>query len=109
VVSQREKVFLTKTRDELMGSLEGSEICHGPVNDFQETFSDPQVLHREMVLEVDHPTEDRVKQVGFSIKFSETPGRVRLPSPGYGEHTKEVFYMSKDIPREILTSLVNQG
>jgi crotonobetainyl-CoA:carnitine CoA-transferase CaiB-like acyl-CoA transferase len=91
VVSQLEKVFLTKTRDEWVEYLEGFEICHGPVNDFRETFSDPQILHREMVLEVDHPTEGRVKQVGFPIKCSETPGRVRLPSPGYGEHTKEVL------------------
>jgi crotonobetainyl-CoA:carnitine CoA-transferase CaiB-like acyl-CoA transferase len=91
VVSQLEKVFLTKTRDEWVEYLEGFEICHGPVNDFRKTFSDPQVLHREMVLEVDHPTEGRVKQVGFPIKCSETPGRVRLPSPGYGEHTKEVL------------------
>jgi crotonobetainyl-CoA:carnitine CoA-transferase CaiB-like acyl-CoA transferase len=29
--------------------------------------------------------------VGFPIKFSESPGHIRLPSPGYGEHTKEVL------------------
>jgi crotonobetainyl-CoA:carnitine CoA-transferase CaiB-like acyl-CoA transferase len=91
VVSQLEGIFLTKTRDEWIEYLEGFEICHGPVNDFQGAFSDPQVLHREMVFEVDHPTEGHLKQVGFPIKFSETPGRVRLPSPGYGEHTGEVL------------------
>jgi len=91
VVSQLEKIFLTKTRDEWMEYLEDFEISHGPVYDFRETFSDPQVLHREMVLEVDHPTEGRIKQVGFPIKLSATPGRVRLPSPGYGEHTREVL------------------
>ena len=91
VVSQLEKVFLTKTRDEWVEYLEDFEICHGPVNDFQETFSDPQVLHRGMVLEVDHPTEGRIKQAGFPIKLSATPGRVRLPSPGYGDHTREVL------------------
>ncbi len=91
VVSQLEKVFLTKSREEWMEYLENFEICHGPVNDFQGTFSDPQVLHREMVFEVDHPTEGHVKQVGFPIKFSATPGHVRLPSPGYGEHTREVL------------------
>ncbi|MCK5552137.1 MAG: CoA transferase, partial [Deltaproteobacteria bacterium] len=73
------------------------------VNDFQETFSDPQVRHRGMVLEVDHPTEGRIKQVGFPIKFSETPSRIRLPSPGYGEHTTEVIrelgYTETDIER----------
>jgi crotonobetainyl-CoA:carnitine CoA-transferase CaiB-like acyl-CoA transferase len=90
-ISQLEEIFLTKTRDEWVEYLEDFEICHGPVNDFQETFSDPQVLHRDMVLEVDHPTEGRIKQVGFPIRFSETPGRARLPAPGYGEHTREVL------------------
>jgi len=91
VVSQLEKVFLTRTRDEWVEYLEDFEICHGPVNDFQETFSDPQVLHRGMVLEVDHPTEGRIRQAGFPIKFSKTPGRARLPSPGYGDHTRQVL------------------
>ncbi len=90
-ISQLEKIFLTKTRDEWVEYLEDFEICHGPVNDFQETFSDPQVLHRGMVLELDHPTEGRIKQLGFPVKFSETPGRIRLPTPGYGEHTREVL------------------
>jgi crotonobetainyl-CoA:carnitine CoA-transferase CaiB-like acyl-CoA transferase len=103
VSAQLEKIFITKTRDEWDEYLEDFEICHGSVNDFQETFSDPQILHREMVLEVDHPTEGRIKQVGFPIKFSETPGRIRLPSPGYGEHTKEVLrelgYTEGDIQR----------
>jgi len=90
-ISQLEEIFLTRTRDEWVNFLENFEICHGPVNDFQETFSDPQVVHRGMVLEVDHPTEGKIKQVGFPIKFSENPGRIRLPTPGYGEHTREVL------------------
>jgi crotonobetainyl-CoA:carnitine CoA-transferase CaiB-like acyl-CoA transferase len=91
VISQLEEIFLTRTRDEWVNFLENFEICHGPVDDFQETFSDPQVVHRGMVLEVDHPTEGKIKQVGFPIKFSETPGRLRLSSPGYGEHTREIL------------------
>jgi len=100
-ISQLEEIFRTKTRDEWVEYLEKFEICHGPVNDFQETFSDPQVLHRGMVLEADHPTEGPIKQVGFPIKLSETPGRMRLPSPGHGEHTREVLrelgYTQEDI------------
>ena len=90
-IAQLKEIFLTRTRDEWVDYLDGFEICHGPANDFQETFSDPQVLHREMVLLTDHPTEGPVKQLGFPIKFSQTPGRIRLPSPGYGEHTREVL------------------
>ncbi len=90
-IAQLEEIFLTRTRDEWIKYLDAFEVCHGPVNDFQETFSDPQVLHREMVLLMDHPTEGPVKQLGFPIKFSQTPGHIRLPSPGYGEHTRQVL------------------
>ena len=44
-----------------------------------------------MVIEVEHPTEGKVKQVGIAIKLSDTPGKVRsLPSLA-GEHTNEIL------------------
>ena len=52
---------------------------------------DPQLKHRQMVIELDHPERGSVKQVGIAIKLSETPGSVRSLSPETGEHTKEIL------------------
>jgi len=75
------QTFLTKTRDEWVDELKYMDICFGSVNTIEEVFSDPQVLHRRMLVEIDHPTEGKIKQIGIPIKFSETPGEIRTPPP----------------------------
>jgi crotonobetainyl-CoA:carnitine CoA-transferase CaiB-like acyl-CoA transferase len=62
-----------------------------PVNDVAEMVADPQVQAREMFVEVDHPTNGRLKTTGTPLKLSETPGRVRWLAPEPGEHNEEVF------------------
>jgi CoA:oxalate CoA-transferase len=54
-------------------------------------FQDPQILAQEMVMDVDHPGYGLVRMLGFPIKFSGRPCRVRRPAPRLGEHTNEVL------------------
>jgi CoA:oxalate CoA-transferase len=54
-------------------------------------FSDPQILAREMVVEVDHPKAGRGKTLGVTIKLSDTPGSIRRPAPLLGEHSEEIL------------------
>jgi crotonobetainyl-CoA:carnitine CoA-transferase CaiB-like acyl-CoA transferase len=74
----------------------------GPVNDLKEAFSDPQVLHQEMVLESPQPT-GKVKMTGFPVKLTDSPAKLRKPSPQLGEHTQEILeaagYSTVDIHR----------
>ncbi|HET6488430.1 MAG TPA: CoA transferase [Syntrophales bacterium] len=86
-----EKVFLTKTRDEWFDLLAANDVPVGKVNSLDETFQDPQILHRKMVIELDHPKLGKVKQVGILPKLSETPGQVRRFAPVHGEHTDEIL------------------
>jgi len=65
------KTFMTKTRDEWIKILRGANVCCAPVYDVGEAFSDPHSLLRDMVIEVEHPTEGRIKQLGFPWKFSD--------------------------------------
>jgi crotonobetainyl-CoA:carnitine CoA-transferase CaiB-like acyl-CoA transferase len=85
------QVFLTKTRDEWFELLIRNDVPVGKVYAPDEVFSDPQVLHRQMVIEVEHPTLGKVKQVGIAPKLSSTPGKVRSLSPLPGEHTDEIL------------------
>ncbi len=85
------KVFLTRTRDEWFEQLRGKDIPVAKVYSLDEALIDPQLLHRQMVLELEHPTLGKVKQVGIAIKLSDTPGRVRDFAPVLGQHTDEVL------------------
>ena len=66
-----------------------------------EVYSDPQVLARDMVVEIEHPTAGRIRNIGIPVKLSETPGAIRRPPPTLGQHTDEVLaefgYANEDI------------
>lgn len=91
VKSSLQQIFLTRTRDEWFDFLSQKDVLIAKVYSMDEVFTDPQVLAREMVIEVEHPTEGKIKQVGIPIKLSDTPGKVRNLSPILGEHTEEIL------------------
>ena len=66
-------------------------MCVGKVYDVPEVFEDPQVKHREMAVELDHPQAGKVTQAGVAIKLSDTPGSIRSFAPALGQHTDEVL------------------
>ncbi len=85
-------IFKSRTMGEWLALLDGKDTCIEKINTVAEAVKDPQMLHRKMVVEMEHPTEGRVKAMGIPIKMSETPGSVdRLPVPAYGAHTREVL------------------
>jgi crotonobetainyl-CoA:carnitine CoA-transferase CaiB-like acyl-CoA transferase len=91
IFSYLKQVFLTRTRDEWFDFLVDKDVPVGKVYTLDEVFNDPQILHRQMVLEIEHPTLGKVKQPGIAVKLSETPGKVRSLSPIFGEHTEEIL------------------
>lgn len=91
VREELQKIFLTKTRDEWAKELSALGLPVSGINTLAEGLNDPQVLHRQMVTEVDHPKLGRVKQLGIPIKMSRTPGQIRAAAPGFGEHTDEIL------------------
>ncbi len=83
--------FAGKTVGETLETLRGAGIPCGPINNLAQVLSDPQVLAREMVVDVDVPVAGPTKVTGVPIKLSETPGAVRTPPPALGQHTDEVL------------------
>jgi crotonobetainyl-CoA:carnitine CoA-transferase CaiB-like acyl-CoA transferase len=86
-----EAVIKTKTRDEWFDILVKADVCVGKVYDVEEMVNDPQVTHRQMVVDVEHPRHGKVRQFGVAIKLSDTPGTIRSAAPGSGEHTDAVL------------------
>jgi formyl-CoA transferase len=85
------ELFEQKPCEEWMEILVGASIPCGPVNDMASLFADPQVLHREMVAELPHPTIGTLRLSGVPLKYEATPGEVNLPPPLLGEHTDEIL------------------
>ncbi len=65
--------LLTKPRDAWLSMLMESGFPCAPVNTMDEVFSDPQLLHRNMLVTMDHPKIGEIKQIGAPLKFSDTP------------------------------------
>ena len=79
-----------RPRDAALEVLWSHDVIVGPVNDYAEVFADPQVRHNEMVVETEHASGP-LRVTGVPVKLSATPGAVRRPPPGLGEHTAEVL------------------
>ncbi|MGF7212799.1 crotonobetainyl-CoA:carnitine CoA-transferase CaiB-like acyl-CoA transferase [Skermanella aerolata] len=90
-MKQVANLMASRSCDEWMALLGPADLPVAPVNTMREAFNDPQIKHREMLLEMDHSVEGRIPQLGFPIKFSDTPGRLRTPPPLLGEHNDEVL------------------
>jgi crotonobetainyl-CoA:carnitine CoA-transferase CaiB-like acyl-CoA transferase len=71
--------------------LRDKNVCIGPVHTVAEVFSDPQVQHRQMLIEHHSPTVGVVRQAGIALKLSDTPGSVRHLGPRLGQHTNAVL------------------
>ncbi len=96
-----------RQRDELTAEIErvlaGSDVAHwvdllnaagipsGPVLDLSQVFADPQVLARQLLVELPHPQLGTFRTTGLPVKLSGTPGRIERRPPLLGEHTDEVL------------------
>ena len=85
------EIFLGRETDAWLKLLNEAEVPCAPVQTVDQVFKAPQVLHREMLVEVEHPTAGTVRMAGIPVKFSATPASVRLPPPLLGQHTEEVL------------------
>ncbi len=83
--------FAEKTVGETIETLRGAGIPCGPINNLEQVLNEPQILAREMVVDIDVPIAGPTKVTGVPIKLSETPGAVRTPPPTLGQHTEEVL------------------
>jgi crotonobetainyl-CoA:carnitine CoA-transferase CaiB-like acyl-CoA transferase len=85
------QTFLTKNRDEWFDILSKVETAVAKVSAIDELVSDPHVLHRRMVVELNDAKHGNVRQVGIPIKFSDTPGAVKNLGSRPGEDTATVL------------------
>lgn len=79
------------TMDELLSILESANIPCAPVNSVREMVQNPQLIHRKMIREIDHPRFGKIKSPGSVIKMSATNPDVFSAAPSLGEHNHLVY------------------
>jgi crotonobetainyl-CoA:carnitine CoA-transferase CaiB-like acyl-CoA transferase len=100
-----ETLFKSKTLEEWVSFCADKDLMLEPVLSFGEAFSHPQIKARKMILEVDDKRTGSQRQVGFPIKFSETPSEITSLAPELGQHTEEVLVRELALARDKLAEL----
>ena len=85
------QTFLQRRNDAWFKLLTDAEVPCAPVQTIDQVFQAPQVLQRDMLIEVEHPTAGKVRMAGIPVKFSVTPASVRMPPPLLGEHNDAIL------------------
>ncbi|MCK4793533.1 MAG: CoA transferase [Desulfobacteraceae bacterium] len=86
-----EEAFLKKTTDEWIEIFDEIEVPSGPINTLDKALADPQVLSRNMIIEIDSPHTGKLKDVGNPIKISGVDEEIFNPPPLLGEHTEMIL------------------
>lgn len=79
------------TAAEALGALAKAGIPAGKVSRISDLVKDPQIKHRQMIVEMDHPVAGKVPMQGVPFKLSSFPQTTPRSSPTLGEHTEEVL------------------
>ena len=96
-----ERTLASATTADWQERFEQAQIAAGPVYEFDEVFSDPQIKHLGLVAEVEQPGYGTARMLGFPVRASATPATIRRPAPLLGEHTAEVLAEIGVAPDEI--------
>ncbi|MFV1859017.1 MAG: CaiB/BaiF CoA transferase family protein [Anaerolineales bacterium] len=85
------ELFSTRSVEHWIQLCESIGLPAGPINTMDAVLSDPQVLARELVMEVPHPTEGSVPLLRSPLNIPTAPSEVRYPPPTLGQHTDQIL------------------
>lgn len=98
-----------RTVEEAVSALRKFKVPSSEIPTFEQVANDPQILHREMIVEVEQPLSGKVKLGGSVYKMSKTPGNRKLKIPLIGEHNNEVYSNLLKLGDEEIKKLEAEG
>ncbi len=104
-----EAVFRARPSAEWLARLHEAGVPAAPIQTVDRVLDDPQVQHRRMVVEMDHPRHGRLPTLGTPIKVDGAMDRPVAPPPRLGEHTEAVLGGLLKYPAERLAALRRDG
>ena len=102
-------IMQERSSEDWLTQLNARGIPCGPINNLDQVFADPQVQHRGMQLELEHPLAGRVPGVANPIRYSETPIEYRQAPPTLGQHTDEVLRDWLELESDSIQGLRDEG
>ena len=91
LIEELELEFAKKDSAVWVDAMLEAGIPAGPILTYPEAFEGEHGTHRRMCIEIDHPIEGKVKNIGFPVKMLGTPQQVRRHPPLLGEHNAEIL------------------
>jgi crotonobetainyl-CoA:carnitine CoA-transferase CaiB-like acyl-CoA transferase len=91
LVEMLEPTLATRTADEWIEALLAAGVPAAPILTYDEALVSEQAKARNMVMEMEHPVEGTIRQLGFPVKLHGTPQQLRRPPPLLGQHTEEIM------------------
>lgn len=104
-----EAIFPARTTEEWLARLQVEGVPAAPINTVDRVVSDPQVLLREMVVDLEHPTLGALRTLGTPIKGTGMPPFRPVPPPSLGEHTAPVLQELLGYPPAHIDDLRRRG
>jgi len=104
-----ETVFRERTTEDWLARLHAAGVPAAPILAVDRVLSDPQVRHRHMVVEVEHPTHGPLPTLGTPIKVDGAPALPVTAAPALGQHTDRVLTELLEYPTERLAALRREG
>ncbi|MBM3528850.1 MAG: CoA transferase [Alphaproteobacteria bacterium] len=83
--------FAKRPRADLVAALEHAGVPCSPINTVPEVFAEPQIVHRQMLRDLPHPTAGTVPQVVSPLNFTNAPLAFDRAPPLLGQHTEELL------------------
>ena len=100
--------ILVRKRAELLRSFRSAGVPSGPINTMQDVFSDPQVQHKGLDVQLPYGPDSEVHVLRNPLRFSQAPVSHR-PPPRLGEHTESVLVNELGLTTEAVAALRDQG
>lgn len=94
---------------EIQDKLVEVRVPSGPVLTFDKLITDPNLLARQMITDIEQPGVGKMKIPGSVFKLSESPVEFKLPAPSLGEYNAEIYSQVLGLSQEELASLKEEG
>lgn len=101
--------FRKDTAQRWVTKIHAAKVPVGVINDIGRALAEPQVLARNMLVNIPHAKNPDFTMVGSPVKLSDTPVEYNRPAPMLGEHTEHVLKSLLGLSAEALDILKDKG